>query len=79
VTKPPKITGNQMIKHLVNKKGFTKTAQKGSHASLRSSNRWTTVPAKNEELGPGLLLTLLDDVGISRDEFIDDWQNGLIK
>lgn len=68
-----------MIKYLVNKKGFSKTAQKGSHVSLHSNDRWTTVPAKNEELGPGLILTILDDVGISRDDFIHDWRNGLIK
>jgi predicted RNA binding protein YcfA (HicA-like mRNA interferase family) len=70
VTKLPRITGNQMIKYLVNKKGFVKTAQKGSHVSLHSNDRWTTVPAKNEELGPGLILTILDDAGISRDDFI---------
>ena len=79
MTKLPRITGNQMIKYLVNKKGFVKTAQRGSHVSLHSNDRWTTVPAKNEELGPGLILTILDDVGISRDDFIHDWQNGLIK
>ncbi|MGI0009582.1 MAG: type II toxin-antitoxin system HicA family toxin [Nitrosopumilaceae archaeon] len=79
MTKLPRITGNQMIKYLVNKKGFTKTAQKGSHVSLRSNDRWTTVPAKNEALGPGLILTILDDAGIGRDDFIHDWQNGLIK
>ena len=68
-----------MIKYLVNKKGFTKTAQKGSHVSLRSKDRWTTVPAKNEALGPGLILTILDDADMDRDAFIRDWQNGIIK
>jgi len=74
-------TGNQMIKYLVNKKGFRKSHQKGSHVSLHddNTNRFTSVPAKNEELGTGLTKQILDDCGITRDEFMHDYQNGLIK
>ena len=70
-----------MIKYLVNKKGFRKSHQKGSHVSLRNddTNRFTSVPAKNEELGTGLTKQILDDCGITRDEFMHDYQNGLIK
>ncbi|MGI0046442.1 MAG: type II toxin-antitoxin system HicA family toxin [Nitrosotalea sp.] len=81
MTKLPRVTGNQLIKYLINKKGFRKSHQKGSHVSLRNdnSNRFTSVPAKNEELGTGLTRQILDDCGITRDEFSQDHNNGLIK
>ncbi|MHB8546773.1 MAG: type II toxin-antitoxin system HicA family toxin [Nitrosotalea sp.] len=42
-------------------------------------SRFTSVPAKNDELGTGLIKQILDDCGITRDEFTLDYQNGLIK
>jgi predicted RNA binding protein YcfA (HicA-like mRNA interferase family) len=70
-----------VIKYLVNKKGFQISHQKGSHVSLCNddSNRFTSVPAKNDELGTGLTKQILDDCAIIRDEFTQDYQNGLIK
>lgn len=80
MTKLPRVTGNQMIKYLINKKGFRKSHQKGSHVSLHNdTNKFTSVPAKNEELGTGLTKQILEDCGITRDEFTYDYQNGLIK
>ena len=81
MTKLPRVTGNQLIKYLVNKKGFRNTHQKGSHVSLHHdvAHRFTSVPAKNEDLGPGLTAQILDDCGISRAEFTLDYQHGLIK
>ena len=81
MTKLPRVTGNQMIKYLINKKGFRKSHQKGSHVSLfhDDANRFTSIPAKNEELGTGLTKQILDDCSITRDEFTYDYQKGLIK
>ncbi|MDH2908296.1 MAG: type II toxin-antitoxin system HicA family toxin [Candidatus Nitrosotalea sp.] len=81
MSKLPRVSGNAIIKYLVNKKGFCISHQKGSHVSLRNddSNRFTSVPAKNDELGIGLTKQILDDCGITRDEFTQDYQNGLIK
>jgi predicted RNA binding protein YcfA (HicA-like mRNA interferase family) len=81
VSKLPRVSGNAIIKYLVNKKGFQISHQKGSHVSLRndSMSRFTSVPAKNDELGTGLIKQILDDCGITRDEFTLDYQNGLIK
>ena len=81
MSKLPRVTGNQMIKYLTNKKGFRISHQKGRHVSLRNDNthRFTSVPSKNEELGTGLTKQILDDCGINRDEFTQDYQNGLIK
>lgn len=81
MTKLPRVTGNQLIKYLINKKGFRNTHQKGSHVSLRHDveNKFTSIPAKNEVLGPGLSMQILNDCGISREEFTLDYQHGLIK
>ena len=81
MSKLPRVTGNQMIKYLTNKKGFRISHQKGRHVSLRNDNtrRFTSVPSKNEELGTGLTKQILDDCGINRDEFTQDYHNGLIK
>ena len=81
MNKLPRVSGNAIIKYLVNKKGFQISHQKGSHVSLHNddSNRFTSIPAKNDELGTGLTKQILDDCGITRNEFIVDYQNGLIK
>lgn len=81
MSKLPRVSGNVLIKYLVNKKGFRISHQKGSHVSLRNDelNKFTSVPAKNDELGAGLTKQILDDCGITRDEFTLDYQNGQIK
>ncbi|MGI0087341.1 MAG: type II toxin-antitoxin system HicA family toxin [Nitrosotalea sp.] len=81
MSKLPRVSGNHLIKYLVNKKGFKISHRKGSHVSLRNdaSHRFTSVPSKNNELGTGLLGQILDDCGISREEFTKDYQNGLVK
>jgi predicted RNA binding protein YcfA (HicA-like mRNA interferase family) len=79
--KIPRVSGNQLIKYLVNKKGFQVSHRKGSHVSLHneSTHKFTSVPSKNDDLGTGLMLQILDDCGIARDEFVSDYQNGLLK
>lgn len=81
MSKLPRVSGNAIIKYLVNKKGFQISHQKGSHVSLRNYdlNKFTSVPAKNDELGIGLIKQILEDCGITRDDFTLDYQNGLIK
>ncbi|MDE1764769.1 MAG: type II toxin-antitoxin system HicA family toxin [Thaumarchaeota archaeon] len=79
--KLPKVSGNQLIKYLVNKKGFRISHRKGSHVSLRNdvNHRFTSIPSKNEDLGTGLLLQIIEDCGIAREEFIVDYQKNLVK
>ncbi len=81
MNKLPKVSGNQLIKYLVNKKEFKISHRKGSHVSLQNdiSRRFTSVPSKNEDLGTGLLWQILHDCGITREEFIEDYQNKLVK
>ncbi len=51
--------------------GFTILRRKGSHVRLRHPDgRITSVPAHGKEpIGPGLLLRILKDADISKDEF----------
>ena len=79
--KIPRVSGNQLIKYLVNKKGFQVSHRKGSHVSLQhdKKHKFTSVPSKSDDLGTGLMLQILDDCGITREEFISDYQNGLLK
>ena len=73
----PRISGNQMIRHL-QRKEFIITRRKGSHLTLRNEDIFTTVPAGNKRLGIGIQYSILADVNISREEFIEDYKNGVI-
>lgn len=79
--KIPRVSGNQLIKYLINKKGFQMSHRKGSHVSLQhdDKHKFTSIPSKNDDLGTGLMLQILDDCGITREEFISDYQSGLLK
>jgi len=68
-----------MISYLI-KKGFVITSRKGSHATLRKdNNKFTTIPVGNIKLKPGLTLGILGDIGITKKEFVNDYQQGIIK
>jgi len=68
----PVVSGSELIKYLF-KKGFVPVRRKGSHVLLRSSDsRRVTVPLHNE-LDRGTLLEVLEEAGISREEFLAEW------
>jgi predicted RNA binding protein YcfA (HicA-like mRNA interferase family) len=54
---------------LLLREGFSIVSQRGSHAKYRdASGRMTIVPThQGEEIGPGLLLKILNDAGIAPD------------
>lgn len=80
MSKIPRVSGNQLIKYLVNKKGFQVSHRKGSHVSLHyDKHKFTSVPSKSDDLGTGLMLQILNDCGITREEFILDYQSGLLR
>ncbi len=64
------ISGREMCK-LVERIGFVKVHQVGSHVRyVHPDGRKTTVPVHgNEELGKGLILEILKQIKISRDEY----------
>jgi mRNA interferase HicA len=47
---------------------------KGSHGRLYYGVRFTTVKDRKKEIGPGLLLKMLTDLGLSRDDMEEDRQ-----
>jgi predicted RNA binding protein YcfA (HicA-like mRNA interferase family) len=68
----PSVSGKKLLKFL-KKEGFVVARVKGSHHFLKDKNgNCTTVPVhKNENLGIGLLLKILKDCDIPKQEFID--------
>ncbi|MBS3138450.1 type II toxin-antitoxin system HicA family toxin [Candidatus Woesearchaeota archaeon] len=64
------ISGKQMCK-LVEKLGFQKVHHVGSHARYaHPDGRKTTIPVHaNEDLGKGLLLEILQQIKIDREEY----------
>lgn len=69
--KLPNITGKQLIT-ILEKKGFVSQRQKGSHVRLKDcENRVVTVPVHvNKILGKGLLLKILRDAELSKEDLI---------
>ncbi len=70
MTKLPRLTGKELIAVLA-KAGFQVLRIKGSHHFLRHADgRSTVVPVHSgESIGPGLLLRILRDCDLTRDEF----------
>ena len=70
MAKLPKISGKEMCK-VLEKLGFDKVFGKGSHVRfIHKDGRRTVVPVHgNEDLGPGLLLEILKQAGLTRDDF----------
>ena len=65
------IASSQEIEKILLKLGFTKIRQKGSHAFFsHSDGRSTLVPMhKGEDLGRGIIRSILNDIEISREEY----------
>lgn len=59
--------------HVLEKLGFEPIRQKGSHIFYRHSDgRSTVVPIhRGEDLGRGLLRSIIREIEISRDEFLE--------
>lgn len=58
---------------ILKKQGFKEIRQKGSHKFFRDSEgRTTVVPFhKGEKISRGLVVKILKDIGITREEFLD--------
>ncbi len=71
MTRLPSLTGREVIKAL-EKAGFEVFRQKGSHVYLKHPDgRATVVPVhKGESIGKGLLMGIIKDTELGRDEFI---------
>ena len=63
IIKPDKIAG------IVQKHGFVKIRQSGSHAIFKHPDgRWTSIPIHRKTIGKGLLRKILNDVKIDPED-----------
>ena len=65
----PVISGKELIKILYKNFGFYPIRQKGDHVTITNDKAFVTVPL-HKELDIGTLKSILDDCGISREEFM---------
>lgn len=65
----PRLKGKELIR-LLEEKGFVLQRIRGSHHSLRHADgRYTVVPVHaGETIGPGLLLKILKDVDLRKED-----------
>lgn len=70
MNKLPNLTGNEIASALL-RAGFVVARTRGSHRILRHADgRTTVIPVHaGETIGPGLLLKILADCDLARDEF----------
>jgi predicted RNA binding protein YcfA (HicA-like mRNA interferase family) len=70
--KLPPISSEKLIK-ILNGLGFEEIRQKGSHKYFKHPDgRITVVPVhQGREIGRGLLRRIINDIEISRDEFLE--------
>lgn len=69
--KLPVVSSRDLIKY-IEKKGFEYDHTTGSHHVYKSKDRLVSIPER-KEVGKGLLLGILEEAGISRDDFIHEW------
>jgi mRNA interferase HicA len=62
----------RLIRKLGRRRGikvsFDAVHGKGSHGRLYYGDRFTTLKDRRKEIGPGLLKTMLDQLGLSKDD-----------
>lgn len=64
----PVISGDDFVK-LMRKIGYTWDHTQGSHMILLHPSKHRLSVPRHKELGPGLLRALIEDAGLSREEF----------
>ena len=68
-SKLPRISGFELIKILSKRFGFRVLRQRGSHVTITNDDKFITIPL-HKELDIGTLKAILEDAGISREEFL---------
>ena len=70
MSKLPVVSSNDLIKYLVNEKGFSYVHTRGDHHIFKSETRRVSIPER-KEIGKGLLLGILAEAEISKEEFME--------
>ena len=55
----------------LSKKGFRPVRQRGSHIIVENHNGKFAVIPRRDELKPGTLLSILEQAGLTREEFLE--------
>ena len=73
--KLPRLSSKEVCKFL-EKEGFLAIRQKGSHRFYRHTDgRTVVVPVHtNKDIGKGLLKEILNEIGLSREEFFQKYK-----
>jgi predicted RNA binding protein YcfA (HicA-like mRNA interferase family) len=73
MARTPRLKGKELIR-LLEQKGFVVQRIRGSHHSLRHPDgRYTVVPVHaGETIGPGLLLKILKDVDLKKQDLTEE-------
>ena len=66
------MSGRDLVRYLA-KKGYQARRGKGSHVILKSGDRMTVVPL-DKELDRGTLMAVLEQAGITKEQFIKEWR-----
>tara|TARA_Y100000031_G_C8043537_1_gene302831 strand:+ start:323 stop:544 length:222 start_codon:yes stop_codon:yes gene_type:complete len=69
MSKLPVISGRKVLKILL-KQGYVLVSQKGSHVKLRKEGNTIIVPLHRKPLKKGTLLSILDQAGLTKKEFL---------
>ncbi|MDB6073757.1 MAG: YcfA family protein [Verrucomicrobiaceae bacterium] len=67
---PRDVNGNEAVRALA-RLGFEEIRQTGSHRILRHDNRTVVVP-QHKPVKPGTLKGLLEQAGVSLEDFLDE-------
>ncbi len=69
----PVVSSKEFTKFLI-QKGFIYSRTRGSHHVYKLNDRLVTVPER-KEIGKGLLLDMIEEAGLSREDFIRWWNS----
>lgn len=68
------VVSEKQLARILAEEGFVKIRQKGSHMQYRHSSRGdnsvVTLPCHRKDLSRGMLLSILAQAGISREQFL---------
>ncbi len=73
--KLPVISGDDLIK-VLEKVGYRAVRQRGSHVRLKASDKPSLTIPRHKIIKTGLLLKIIKDAGLSREEFITLLKDG---
>ena len=68
-SKLPQISGFELLKLLSKHFGFRILRQRGSHVTITNDKTFVTIPL-HRELDIGTLKSILEDAGITREDFL---------